>query len=91
MRDTNELLEEIRSLVGENNDMLRAQRRNAFIGGIVKWIIRFAFILIPLYYYLTYVHPTPHQCSESNERPAAESRTSAINNTRIHFTSRRFF
>jgi hypothetical protein len=47
-----ELLKRTFSLASENNRMLHAQRRNAFIGGLIKIITWAAFIILPLYYLL---------------------------------------
>lgn len=37
--------------------MLHAMRRNAFLGGLVKFIVWTAFVIIPLWLYLQYVAP----------------------------------
>jgi hypothetical protein len=50
-------LEEMYRLVRENNKMLHAQRRGAFIGGIVKAIVWIAMILVPIWLYMTYLAP----------------------------------
>lgn len=50
-------LEEMYRLVRENNKMLHAQRRGAFIGGILRVVIWIAFIALPLWLYVTYLAP----------------------------------
>lgn len=47
-----ELLKRTFALVSENNRMLHAQRRNAFIGSVIKMVLWAAFIILPLYYLL---------------------------------------
>ena len=50
-------LEEMYRLVKENNRMLHAARRNAFVGGIIKMIVWAAFVLIPIWFSLKYIAP----------------------------------
>lgn len=50
-------LEEMYRLVRENNKMLHAQRRGAFLGGIVKILVWCAMIGVPIWLYLTYLAP----------------------------------
>jgi hypothetical protein len=50
-------LEQLVRLVKDNNRMLRAMRRDAFIGGVFKLFLWAAFIVIPLWFYLTYLAP----------------------------------
>jgi len=50
-------LEEIFRLTRENNRMLHAMRRNAFLGGILKLAIYAAMVVIPLWLYLQYLAP----------------------------------
>lgn len=50
-------LDELLRLTKENNRMLHAMRRNAFLGGLVKFIVWTAFVIIPLWLYLQYVAP----------------------------------
>jgi hypothetical protein len=51
------LLQETYMLAKENNSFLRASRRNAFIGGIIKLALYGAMVLVPGYYFLTTVLP----------------------------------
>ncbi len=53
-----ELAQETYKLARDNNHMLHAMRRNAFIGGIVKiitWIVLFG---LPIWFFITYLNPT---------------------------------
>ena len=52
-----EKLDEIYKLTRDNNKMLHSMRRNAFLGGILKLLIYAAFIVIPLWFYYTYLGP----------------------------------
>ncbi len=42
-------------LTKENNRMLHAMRRNAFWGGLIKFIIYSLFLLAPIWFYMTYL------------------------------------
>lgn len=51
-------LEEVYKLAKENNNMLHAMRRDAFVGGILKfifWIL--LFVVLPYIAYVTYLAP----------------------------------
>lgn len=51
-------LEEVYKLARENNKMLHAMRRDAFVGGIVKFVWWIAlFIVIPYVLYVLYLQP----------------------------------
>jgi|SRR3989344_3092257 len=50
-------LEEILRMTKDNNRMLHAMRRNAFLGSVVKFIMWAAFIIIPLWLYMQYLAP----------------------------------
>lgn len=50
-------LAEILRLTKENNRMLHKMRRNAFVGGIVKFLMWAAFLIIPLWLYMQYLAP----------------------------------
>ena len=54
-------LNEIFRLTKENNKMLHAMRRNAWLGGIFKLLIWVAFILIPVWLYIQYLAPIMEQ------------------------------
>lgn len=51
-------LDELLRLTKENNHILRSMRRNAWIGGILKFIIyALLVVVIPLWLYATYLAP----------------------------------
>ena len=50
----NEIREMLR-LVNENNRMLHSMRRHAFLGSIIKFIIYAALLLVPIWFYMTYL------------------------------------
>ncbi len=50
-------LEQILKLTRENNRMLHAMRRNAWLGGIFKVLLWAAFIIIPFWLYMQYLAP----------------------------------
>lgn len=51
------LLEQNLKLTKENNRMLHAMRRNAWLGGVFKLVMWAAFIIIPFWLYLQYLAP----------------------------------
>ena len=61
MQDNNKAqpsLDEVYKLVKENNKMLRAMRRDAFVGGIFKFIFWIAlFFILPYIIYVIYLKP----------------------------------
>ncbi len=61
-------LEEMYRLVRENNKMLHAQRRGAFIGGVVKLVVWSAMLIIPLWVYMTYLAPVMKTTLETMEK-----------------------
>lgn len=50
-------LDEVLRLVRENNRMLHAMRRNAFIGGVLRFLVWITLLVIPLWLYMQYVAP----------------------------------
>lgn len=58
-------LEEIYRLTKDNNRMLHAMRRNALWGGLIKFVIYAALIIVPLWLYLTYLAPVIDQMLET--------------------------
>jgi hypothetical protein len=52
-----EMLKETYRLTLENNRMLRAMRRSAFWGGVIRFVIYAALLIVPLWFYLTYLAP----------------------------------
>jgi hypothetical protein len=59
---------EIYKLVRENNKMLHAMRRNAFWGGLFKFVIYAIFFLGPLWFYMTYLNGTVQQMLKTVEQ-----------------------
>ena len=55
------MLRETYRLSKENNQMLHAMRRNAFWGGIIKFIIYAAFVIVPLWFYMQYLAPVMNE------------------------------
>lgn len=52
------LLNEIHRLVSENNRMLHAQRRSAFMWGLIKFIVYVFLFAAPIWFYMTYLSNT---------------------------------
>ena len=50
-------LDDLLRLTRENNRMLHAMRRNAFIGGLLRFVVWVALLVIPLWLYMHYVAP----------------------------------
>ncbi len=50
-------LEDLLRLTRENNRMLHAMRRNAFIGGLFRFVVWVALLIIPLWLYMQYIAP----------------------------------
>lgn len=51
-------LDEIRRVTLENNRILHAMRRNAFWGGLIKFLFYiFVLVVAPLWIYTTYLQP----------------------------------
>ncbi len=63
------MIEETYRLAKDNNRMLHAMRRNAFLGGILKfafWII--VVVVLPLWLYVTYLAPLLENAMETMEK-----------------------
>ena len=50
-------LDDILRLTRENNRMLHAMRRNAFLGGILRLLIWVLLVVVPFWLYMQYVAP----------------------------------
>ena len=50
-------LEEMYRLTKDNNRMLHSMRRNAFWGGLLKFVIYAGLIGVPIWFYLSYFAP----------------------------------
>lgn len=55
--DHEEMLKETYRLSQENNRMLKAMRRSAFWGGVIRIIVYAALLIVPFWFYLTYMAP----------------------------------
>lgn len=55
--ENNDLLLQTYQLAKENNRMLHAMRRHAFISGFVRFIVYAAFIIVPFWLYMQYLSP----------------------------------
>ena len=52
------MLQEMYRLTKENNKMLHKMRRNAFWGGLIKFVMYIAlFVVVPWWLYMTYLAP----------------------------------
>ena len=60
--------EQLLRLVKDNNRMLRAMRRDAFIGGVIKIIVWFALIAVPLWFYLQYLAPVVESAMQAMQQ-----------------------
>ena len=62
-------LQEMYRLTKENNKMLHKMRRNAFWGGIIKFIL-YALVLVvaPLWLYATYLAPMMEQALDTYQQ-----------------------
>ena len=55
--DREDLLQETYKIARDNNRMLHAMRRNAFVGGLIKFVIYAVLIIAPLWFFAKYVSP----------------------------------
>jgi hypothetical protein len=61
----NDLLRETYRLAQENNRMLHSMRRNAFWGGLFKFLLWAGLIAAPLWFYSTYLAPVVHDLQKT--------------------------
>lgn len=61
-------LQEMYKLTQENHRMLRSMRRNAFWGGIIKFILYAALLLAPIWFYMTYLNSTVESLMQTMNR-----------------------
>lgn len=61
-------LNEILRITKENNKMLHAMRRSAWLGGIFKLLMWAAFIIVPLWLYMQYLAPVMQSMLESYQQ-----------------------
>ena len=77
-------LEEIVRLTRENNRMLHAMRRNAFLSGLFRIVVWIALIVIPFWLYLQYLAPVLNSMMDTmaqieGTRAGAEAQMSGFN------------
>lgn len=66
MEVSDQTLTEILRLTHENNRMLHKMRRNAFVGGLVKFFFYILILVVaPLWVYTTYLAPVVQQMSQT--------------------------
>ena len=58
-------LEQILKLTKENNRMLHAMRRNAWLSGMFKVLLWAAFIIVPFWLYMQYLAPVMQNAVET--------------------------
>jgi septal ring factor EnvC (AmiA/AmiB activator) len=63
-----ELLKKTYALASETNRILHAQRRNAFIGSIVKMAIYMAMIILPFYYLMPYLKTAMDTANSASQK-----------------------
>ena len=61
-------IDDLLRLTRENNKMLHAMRRSAWLGGIFKLIMWVALVIIPLYFYMQYIAPVMQSMLESYQQ-----------------------
>ncbi len=63
--DHDEMLKETYRLAQDNNRMLRSMRRNAFWGGLFRLALYAALLLVPVWFYFTYMAPVVEQMMQT--------------------------
>lgn len=61
-------LEQILKLTKDNNRMLHAMRRNAWLSGFFRVVLWAAFIIIPFYLYMQYLAPVMQSAVETMQQ-----------------------
>ena len=64
----NDKIDELMRLTKENNKMLHAMRRSAWLGGIFKLLMWAAFIIVPFWLYMQYLAPIMEQMLKTYEQ-----------------------
>lgn len=77
-------LEEILRLTRENNRMLHAMRRNAFLSGLFRILVWAALIIIPFWLYMQYLAPVMQSMMDTMQeiegtRAGAQAQMSGLN------------
>lgn len=78
-------LEQILKLTKENNRMLHAMRRNAWLGGIFKVLLWAGLIIIPFWLYMQYLAPVMQSAMDTMDQlqgtgAKAQAQFSDLNN-----------
>jgi hypothetical protein len=66
--NNDQLLREIYRLTRENNELMHRARRSAFFWGFVKFLIYAAFLLAPIWFYVTYLNGTVQQMLQAVDK-----------------------
>ena len=61
-------MQEMYRLTKDNNRMLRAMRRNAFWGGILKFFIYAALLAAPIWFYMSYLAPVVNSMLQTEQQ-----------------------
>lgn len=64
----NDKLDELLRLTKENNKMLHAMRRSAWLGGIFRLISWIALVIIPLWLYMQFIAPVMQSMLQTYEQ-----------------------
>ncbi len=65
-----EMIREAYRLSKDNNRMLRGMRRNAMIGGFIRFLFWIAVVIVPLWFYMTYLAPVMQQVTNQMQAMA---------------------
>ncbi len=60
--------QEMLCLTRENNRMLHSMRRNAFWGGVLKFILYALLLLAPIWFYMTYLNGAVQQMLQAVQK-----------------------
>lgn len=58
-------MKELYRLEKDNNKMLHSMRRNAILGGLIKFVFFLALLGVPVWFYFTYLSPVVQQLEET--------------------------
>ena len=61
-------LDELLRLTKDNNRMLHAARRSAWLGGVFRVLVWTAFIIVPFWLYMQYLAPVMQQMLKTYEQ-----------------------
>lgn len=67
--NNDQMMREILRLTEDNNRLLRSARRNALIGGIIKFLVYAGLIIVlPAWLYLTYLAPVMESAMQTMQQ-----------------------